>query len=40
MAGRTFHCLLAALDGQTQSRFAMWALAETGHLDFLESSEK
>ncbi len=40
MAGRTFHCLLAAFDGQTQSRPAVGALAETGHFDFLEPSEK
>ena len=40
MAGRTFHCLLAAFDRQTQSRPAVRALAETGHFDFLEPSEK
>ena len=40
MAGRTFHCLFAAFDGQTQSRPAVRALAETGHFDFLEPSEK
>lgn len=40
MAGRAFHCLFAAFDGQTQSRPAVRALAETGHLDFLESSKK
>lgn len=40
MAGRTFNCFLAALDGQTQCRFAIRALAETGHFDFLEPSEQ
>lgn len=40
MAGRTFHCLFAAFDGQTQSCPAVRAFAETGHFDFLEPSEK
>lgn len=40
MTGRTFHYLFAAFDGQTQSRPAVRALAETGYFDFLEPSEK
>ena len=40
MAGRTFDCLLAAFDRQTQSRLTVRALTETGHFDFLESSEQ
>ncbi len=40
MAGRTFDCLLAAFDGQTQGRLTIRALAETGHFDFLEPSEQ
>ncbi len=40
MAGWTFHCLLAAFDGQTQSRPAVRTLAETGHFNFLEPSEQ
>ncbi len=40
MTGRTFHCLFAAFDGQTQSRPAVRTLAETGHSDLLEPSEK
>lgn len=40
MASRTFHCFLAAFDGQAQSRPAVRTLTETGHLDFLEPSEK